>query len=929
MRAEQEEESERRAFVRSTASDAFVAGQALAILEGSASLVTREPSLPAEVLQNKFVPQTGLKLGRYRIGTLLGEGATGSVYSAWDEDLNRPVAIKFFAALKPGRGGELERPLREARAASALNHPNIIMVHEVIEAPETAAIVMELVEGLTLRELSSSGRAPLDKVLHWYAQLANALAVAHRSQLIHGDLKPENAMVRDDGYVKLLDFGLAIGTGPGPRASQPLTGTLRYLSPEQYLGEPASQASDIFAFGVMLYELATGQYPFPASNAFELMQAIAGTDVVRARTVNPQLPPALDELIAAMMAKQPGARPTASHAADLLAGLAGEYRERARQRRRAWWTRPAWALGAAAAITSVLLVVRTPRRQPLDVSRMTTRPLASQVGLETDPSISPDGHSVALTYRPKLSDPPEVQIHSTQGNPLVTIDTAGLVPQGVPAWSPDGTQLVFAAFDVNRAPHLFVARRGASGWEPPRKLADCAIRQPGICGVDWSPGGQHLVVADLVTGTSQAELYLLDLAGQRVKTLVPPGPEDLSRPRFSPDGNTVAFSRQASLITDELCLVDTAGGPVHRATSTPWFLKGFAWSRLGSIVAISARQSDRAQLWEFPVSAGAEPHRLAGLDVGRGSSPSLARQAGTLTWTRDMSASSLWKVPLTGQRSEAPVRLSGSASRDTDADWSSDGRIVFRSDRSGSLELWVSRADGSRPRQATRFGGPMLGDPRWSPDGRSIAFTLLVDRHPDIFTVRCESPETSCEPPRPLTRTPATGESNPLWSRDGRWIYFASNQTGRFELWRMAADDSGAPPVQITWNGGYQGRESADGKWLYYCKVTGHHGFYRLPLPLPEPMKERVEEAVAVNVPWAALGTWALTESELLYYPALGGVAFPPVRAVHLKTRTNRDLPVGDSMLGRGLSTSADGRWLLQTREDRKLSLAMIAEEAH
>ena len=180
-----------------------------------------------------------MKVGRYRVGALLGSGAAGSVYSGFDEELDRPVAIKFFPPHPRANGGIRALPLTEARAASALNHPNIIVVHEVIETEDAAAIVMEFVPGLTLRALAAT-RPHLSEILRWGGQLAGALAVAHASNLIHGDIKPENVMVRDDGYVKLLDFGLALHAVPDSSTTTFLTGTPRYMSPEQCLGNPAT-----------------------------------------------------------------------------------------------------------------------------------------------------------------------------------------------------------------------------------------------------------------------------------------------------------------------------------------------------------------------------------------------------------------------------------------------------------------------------------------------------------------------------------------------------------------------------------------------------------------------------------------------------------------------------------------------------------------
>ena len=209
-----------------------------------------------------------MKIGRYRVGTLLGSGGAGSVYAAFDEELNRPVAIKFVSSRRSGSSDAPALPLREARAASALNHPNIIMIHEVIETSgetsketsEMAAIVMELVQGRSLAELR--GTLPsMKEVLSIAAQISKAFAAAHANGIIHGDIKPENIMLRDDGYAKVLDFGLArtVAMETSAWAHNPFFGTLRYMSPEQARGESLTPASDIFSFGLVLFELAAGR----------------------------------------------------------------------------------------------------------------------------------------------------------------------------------------------------------------------------------------------------------------------------------------------------------------------------------------------------------------------------------------------------------------------------------------------------------------------------------------------------------------------------------------------------------------------------------------------------------------------------------------------------------------------------------------------
>jgi Tol biopolymer transport system component len=909
LQAEQLPPGERAAFLQSTQNDSFIIRQAAAILEGSESLATAASLQFAP--QERFAPQVGMKIGRYRVGTLLGSGGAGSVYAAFDEDLNRPVAIKFLPVRRSGTDAPA-LPLREARAASALNHPNIIMIHEVVETSETAAIVMELVKGVTLREAARK-RPPLHEVLDWSTQLANALAVAHEHGLIHGDIKPENVMVRDDGYIKLLDFGLAFDTQPSGAQALQFGGTLRYLAPERCLGQPATQASDVFAFGVILYELATGRYPFQSQTTSGLLHVITEEEAPRPSKFRPDVPAALDSLVAAMLGRRAEDRPTARQVAARLT-------ESAQLRPRRSSTLPlAFAVIALAAILAGTYWFRSPARSA-DFSHMTVRPLASQTGLEDNPSISPDGLWVSCLYRAQAFDHPKLQVHSLQGGPPLEIATGGLIVQGPAAWSPDSRELAFEVLE-SEALHVHALYRVSRSGGVPRRIAECKSRNNTPCEPDWSPDGNYLAVADQWQNNS--ELYLVDLAHGGRKELITPVKETVSRPRFSPDGNWIAYSREVSLTSDDLYIVAAAGGQPRRITKTPWFQKGFAWSRDGKrLVAISSRLSRQPEIFEFPLD-GSEPFRAGELDVTRGTEPTLSREKGSLAWVRDLSANSIWRMPVDQSRI-APQSLTSSSALDIDAEWSGTGRMVFRSNRSGNFELWIANDDGSRPWQATRFRGPFVGDPHWSPDGRAIAFTSHAGGSPDIYVMRCEQ-DSSCGEPRRLTQNQAS-DANPTWSQDGRWIYFTSSRSGKYEVWRMPAG-SDAEPERVTWNGGYMARESADGKWLYYSKlVHPTTGFWRIALPIRGPNQQ--ETLVVPRVPFRAAASWALGASELFYYPAVESpqVPFPPVRAADVETGRTRDISVGDLQLGRGLSLSPDGRWILRSQIDRALTLIMVAE---
>jgi serine/threonine protein kinase/predicted ATPase len=277
----------------------------------------------------------GTQIGHYRIDALLGRGGMGEVYRGFDTRLGRAVAVKILPQAATARHHSVERFLREARAASALNHPNIVTIHEAGMTPAGEHyIVQEFVEGRTLRSFIEQGIAP-EALSDIARQIARALASAHAAGIVHRDIKPENIMVRADGYVKVLDFGLARVLAPETAGEEDPTtttdvdtapgtvlGTAAYMSPEQAAGQATDQASDIFSFGTMLYEMATGRRPFSGSTSFAVMAAIVSQHPPAPSRVNPATPPMLESLVLRMLTKERERRPTASDVDAELAVLA-------------------------------------------------------------------------------------------------------------------------------------------------------------------------------------------------------------------------------------------------------------------------------------------------------------------------------------------------------------------------------------------------------------------------------------------------------------------------------------------------------------------------------------------------------------------------------------------------------------------------------
>ena len=259
-----------------------------------------------------MIPTT---FGHYRVDARIGSGGMGEVFRAFDTRLNRPVAVKLMRDAGLEQAAIVQRFLREARAASALNHPNIVTIHEVGETPAGELfIVQELIEGRTLRALIETAPT-LTTTIDIGRQVARAIGAAHAAGIVHRDVKPENIMVRADGYVKVLDFGLArvvdhraaerstrvnLDTEPGT-----VLGTAAYMAPEQARGTQAGPAADVFALGVLLYEMAAGRRPFVAPTSVGVLAAILSEQPVPLVRLNPAVPAAFDALVHRMLAKEP------------------------------------------------------------------------------------------------------------------------------------------------------------------------------------------------------------------------------------------------------------------------------------------------------------------------------------------------------------------------------------------------------------------------------------------------------------------------------------------------------------------------------------------------------------------------------------------------------------------------------------------------
>ena len=908
-----------QSFLKDATADAHVRDAVLSMLDRTENVESMD--------------RIGQRIGRYVLTGRLGQGGMGEVYAARDSELGRSVAVKLVIPSAGGKSAPVDRFIHEAKAASALNHPNIVTIYEVVHAESRLAIVMELVDGMSLRQLCGSP-LPVDRTLHIGEQIARALAAAHARGIIHCDIKPENLMVRPDGFVKVLDFGLAQDLSSAGSTSILPAGTLRYMSPEQSRGEAASPASDVFCLGIVLYELAAGVHPFESGSIFDTLKALNEAAPRPLSSWNAFVPPTLDALVLAMLAQDPSQRPAAADVARILesrftnanltplpermgggpvlvkrppavANSAAVANQRAKRR---WW------IGVAAMVVALAASSLVIRNRPAwwalaggqEIAFEAT-PLTTFPGSEEGPSFSPDGSQVA--FRGNQSKQWDVYVKLIGGGPPLRL-TSDVGTHWYPAWSPDGKWIAFTARHDNGRNGLFLMP--ALGG-PERLLAEF---DGDWTSADWSPDGKWIAVSPGTANYDPGTGVTLISAqtGERIE-LVKQDPE-LSQSAsgcFSPDGRRLAFLKMRGAFGRLYVANLTAGmrlsGKPRQIVPGELEAQFPAWTAdWREIVFMLGYASSNGSLARVRVNGG-PVRKIPGLGYTAGPI-GIARKGGRMAFARGGIDSDIWRLDTKGE--ETPRKWIASTVYDVAGEYSPDGKkIAFSSNRSGPREIWVCDADGGNALQLTHFGGPITGTARWSPDGRWIAFDSRPRGTPDVFVISAEGSglRRLTDHPDENEKTNHWGMWQPAWSADGKWIYFSSDRSGRFEIWRMPSD--GGPAGQVTRGGGSSAYPSRNGEWIYY--MNGQPG------PLRRIKPDGSGDAVVVD-----------RQINLLQYTTIpGGIYF--VVSKNQLQRLGEDGKIADVLElpftpGLGLSLSPDGRYVLVTKPDENGTDLMLVE---
>lgn len=825
----------------------------------------------------------GTRLGPYVIDAPLGAGGMGEVYKARDTRLDRVVAIKVLPSHLAANPDLRERFEREARVVSGLNHPNICTLHDVGHHEGIDFLVMEYLPGETVAERLARGPLPPEEVLRYGIQIADALDRAHRQGVVHRDLKPGNIMIvgktGGSGHeVKLLDFGLAklvagspdpvatVLTRSIPTANQPLTaegtilGTVQYMAPEQLEGSDAGARTDIFAYGVVLYEMATGRRAFEGKTHASLIGAILKDEPPPISTLQPLTPPALEHLVAGCLAKDPDERWQSAH--DLSKQLrwiqqARSHADAPQPERRSTRGREyaAWAFAILSTAGVVALAIASRRPEPVEEPIRFTigEPGGARFGAAAPvapfPVVSPDGRRIAFLAG-RINAPNAIFVRSI--DMVDAQQVPGTEDALLPFWSHDSRSLGFVSNGVLKRVDL-----AAGGIQP-------------ICPVDSFEGASWNRENMILFGTIAGGLFRVAARGGNpvaVTTLDASRQEVSHRwPVFLPDGeHFVFFARPANDVyhgsldgTPPKRLVHADGRAVYAPADSRGLERGhLLYSRSGTLVA-HAFDARSVEVIGDPVAIAGEVR--VGTSNGRATytvsdNGVLVYRSGTIARTEvgwvDRTGQPLETVlpvddvrgialspdgqRLAFHRHEEPAgggiwikdllretvgRVTAGESHDAAPAWAPDGRITFTSTRGGLADIYTKSASGTGEDELlAKTGEESAAHLSWARERPLLAVQaggLPGSRgNQNIWVVTRDG----AQKPRVYLNA-GSNEAQPEFSPDGEWIAYSSNESGRSEIFVQPYPANGQK-YAISTDGGTQPRWRRDGRELFFLVQDG------------------------------------------------------------------------------------------------------------
>jgi len=824
----------------------------------------------ADLLVGNASITTGRKLGSYQVMSVLGKGGMGEVYLAEDTRLGRKVALKLLPSSFTTDAERLRRFEREARAASALNHPNILTIYEIDSVDGRRFIATEYVEGETLRQRQKHSPLKVSEVLELGIQVASALAAAHQAGIVHRDIKPENIMLRSDGYAKVVDFGLAKLTETAKAASGGdvstmllmdtdtgvVMGTTAYMSPEQARGLPLDARTDIWSLGVVLYEMLSGRPPFKGDTPSDMIVAILDRDPAPLQT-SAIVPSELDWIIRKALQKDREER--YQTARELLGDLRRlkQQIDFAAQSERNVDSQAVSVSDAPAAHTEIQSPVSTgghgtsPTQETVPAASATqviARPSNLRVIAVVAGLAALAIAAIVVSYKLWLgrATPP------FQSMTITRLTNSGQVIDSI--LSPDGKYLVYALSDAGKqslwirqvsiandtvivppAPvgvfGITFSRDGNDVYYTLKSNLDKGIlyRIPALGGtavkilegsdgpVTFSPDGKQLALVRVnFPNQGESALIIANIDGSGERTLAVRRQPDhfapifFTGPGWSPDGKLIVASVARIAAPSRVVAFSVADGTETDLTPTaPWrFVARTAWlPDMSGLLVIAGDQPSTSQVWLLSYPDG-ELRRITN-DLNGYRAIGLTADGKKFSTIQSSGVVNIWVAP-EGDAQRAVKLQTGNVgffgSSGTTVAWTPDGRLVFVSNESGNFDLWIMDADGGRRKQLTSSIGQNM-NPHVSPDGRYIVFTSNRDGRRNVWRM-----DITGNNPKRLSD--GIADALPAVSIDSKWVFYCSLVDGKPTLWKMPID--GGTPVQLTSSVAVGPSMSPDGKYVAY-----------------------------------------------------------------------------------------------------------------
>ncbi|HXG59455.1 MAG TPA: protein kinase [Thermoanaerobaculia bacterium] len=761
----------------------------------------------------------GTAVGHYRVLSIVGVGGMGEVYQALDTNLERVVALKVLSQQFLQSQETVDRFVQEARAASALNHPNIVTVHEVGTADVTIEgdgegtlrrvhyIAMEFIEGQTLRTLMDRGALTLKRKISLLAQVADGLAKAHRAGIVHRDLKPDNIMVTGDGFAKLLDFGLAkLLERDRPftaSAARHLTrdgaviGTIGYMSPEQVEGQPVDHRADIFSFGCILYQAVTGRGPFESDSVVDTLHRIVHSDPEPVRRFT-SVPPLLAAIIERSLRKKPDERvQSMQEVASALHAAAEEIEPVAVVRRR---HHLAWRAALVASVLAALagaawLVWLATRPAPFEMMNITE---VAGTGRTVAASISPDGRYVVYAVDDHGRQSLAVRLLATESHSVIV--PLADVHYVACAFSPDGNYVYYVSAD-NRSDRGTLYRIPTLGGTPQLLFDDVHAT------IALSPDGRRIAWASSDRATGRSTIHLLGVDERRARIVATRRlPDSFISVAWTPDGSRITYSigSFAGGFHTTLGEADLARRRELPIKSPRWrSIDSIAWLPDGRTLVVVGRDQPTAarnQVWLL--TRDGRLRRVTN-DLNDYTTIAVTGSGERLTTVQKTTVATLWLAP--GGDSSRARELSSSAG-------SADGiygltctpsGVVYSADSGESRDLWLADL-GPRPPQRLTDGRSDV-HPDATPDGKVVIFASMRSGRTNLWKLDLAT--------RRVTQlTSGNFETNPAVTADGKWVVYHTNRSGVRTIWRVPI--GGGEPVQITTTPSSWAAPSPDGRHI-------------------------------------------------------------------------------------------------------------------